>query len=76
MGAKGIYFLEYRASPPSLASILFYHFASRSTREIGVTSGLPMAWDSGLALSPDGHTLLFAQVDHSGSNLYLAGDFH
>jgi hypothetical protein len=31
--------------------------------------------DLGLALSPDGHTLLFTQVDYSGQDLMLVENF-
>lgn len=75
IGQKGIYFLEYRGAPPSPASILFFDFATGSTSAIGATTGFPMAWDSGLAVSPDERKLLFAQVDRAGSNIYIAENF-
>jgi Tol biopolymer transport system component len=75
LGRHGIYFLQYRKAPPAVAAILFSDFDTKSTREIGATTGLPMAWDSGFALSPDEKVLVFAQVDHAGSNLYISDDF-
>ena len=76
VGRRGIYYLEYRGAPPSLAAILFFDFDTGSTRELGGTTGFPMAWDTGLAISPDDRKLLFAQVDRAGSNLYIAEDFY
>lgn len=75
LSRRGVYYLKYRAEPPTLASILFLDFATNATSEIGSTSGSPMAWDSGLALSPDERTLLYAQIDGRGSNIYVADHF-
>jgi Tol biopolymer transport system component len=76
LGRGGIYFLQSRGLPTSVAAIQFFDFATESTRELGGTTGPPMAWDSGLAVSPDERKLLYAQVDRAGSNLYIAENFH
>jgi len=37
---------------------------------------VPKPLDLGLTVSPDGRTLLYSQVDYTGSNLMLVEDFH
>lgn len=75
LGRNGIYFLQYRKLPSSVAAIQYFDFATGSTREVGGTTGLPMAWDAGLAVSSDERKLLYAQMDRTGSNLYVAEGF-
>jgi Tol biopolymer transport system component len=72
----GIYFLDFHSQGrPYHAAILFYDFATKTRREIGSTSAIPVRWDSGLALSPDERTLLYAQVDRFGSSIFVADAF-
>jgi hypothetical protein len=50
----------------------FRKFSDGAT-QAGAEIEKPVAW--GLAVSPDGHSVLFAQVDQSGSNLMLIKNF-
>lgn len=43
---------------------MFYHFATKIRREIAETTALPVAWDSGVCLSPE--------ADRFGSNIFVA----
>jgi len=52
--------------------VTFYDFATKIRREIAETTALPVAWDSGVCLSPDEHALYFSQVDRFGSNIFVA----
>jgi Tol biopolymer transport system component/DNA-binding winged helix-turn-helix (wHTH) protein len=65
---KGIYF-----SPQDTPrSICFYDFATRHTREIfRVDKDLA----EGMSISPDGHYMLFCQVDESNANIMLVSNF-
>jgi Tol biopolymer transport system component len=58
---QGIYFESNRA-------ISYWDSASGRTREI-LTPQKPMG--IGLAVSPDGRTLLFTQLDVQGADLYM-----
>ena len=53
-------------------SIHFLNFASGATTEI-LQIDKPV--DLGLAVSPDGHNLLFTQIDYVGQDLMLVEDF-
>jgi len=69
---KGIYFTP-RTGNDSTSSVQFFNFATGATTQIvKVTKML----DLGLGVSPDGRTLLYSQVDHTGSNLMLVENFH
>jgi hypothetical protein len=55
-----------------MTSIDFFEFAtSRRTRVVEL--GKP--WSYGMALSPDGTSLLFSLVNSAGSNLMLVENF-
>ncbi|HZU27875.1 MAG TPA: hypothetical protein VFA04_20255 [Bryobacteraceae bacterium] len=76
VSTKGVYFLEYRRKThPYHAAIMFYDFATTARREIANTTAVPVAWDSGVCLSPDERTLFFTQVDRHGENIYIAEAF-
>jgi Tol biopolymer transport system component len=70
--ARGIYFTPH-AGRDSTSEIDFLDFATGSTSRI-VKVMKPL--DLGLTVSPDGRTLLYSQVDHTGSNLMLIENFH
>jgi Tol biopolymer transport system component len=69
---KGIYFARAAEGDRS-ASIQFLSFATGTPTEI-VKLGKPL--DLGLTVSPDGRTLLYAQIDSSGRDLMLVENFH
>ena len=75
----GLYFMPAPAAdflPAPAAgrtnSIHFLNFASGATTEI-LQIDKPV--DLGLAVSPDGHNLLFTQIDYVGQDLMLVEDF-
>lgn len=68
---RGLYFLAV-SDAPDKTSIDFFEFATgRRTRLVEL--GKP--WWYGMALSPEGTSLLFSLVDSAGSNLMLVEDF-
>jgi Tol biopolymer transport system component/serine/threonine protein kinase len=69
--ADGIYFADTPVGGASM-SIHFFRFGDRRTAQIATSDKPPMIGDSAMALSPDGRTLLYTQVDQSGSDIMLA----
>jgi hypothetical protein len=69
---KGVYFARAGTRDRS-ASINFLNFATGTTTDIARV-GKPL--DLGLTVSPDGRTLLYAQIDSSGRDLLLVENFH
>ena len=69
---RGIYF----ASSTETGSLLeFFNFATGRVNEVSRLAGGPERNAPGLAVSPDGHTLLFVQLDRWGSDLMIAENF-
>jgi Tol biopolymer transport system component len=69
---KGIYFTP-RSARDGTSSVQFFSFASGKVIQIVKVAKL---LDLGLGVSPDGRTLLYSQIDHTGSNLMLIESFH
>jgi len=67
----GIYFGT--ATPPAGPRLEFLDFSSGAIRPISPLSRQPDATIPGLAVSPDGRTLLLAQYDQNGSNIIMVG---
>jgi serine/threonine protein kinase len=69
---EGIYFI---AGPGAVgkSSIQFLSFATGKVKTVALTSGLLV---EGLAVSPDGRSILFSQIDQSVSDLMLVEHFH
>jgi len=64
--ARGIYFIDQSDQGPALK---FYSHASHETRVVApVRSGY-----TGLAVSPDGHTILYSAISPASSQIYLVG---
>ncbi|MGA2149918.1 MAG: protein kinase [Bryobacteraceae bacterium] len=69
---KGIYFTPH-GGRDNTSTVEFFNFATGATTQIvKVTKPL----DLGLGVSPDGRTLLYSQVDQTGSNIMLIENFH
>ncbi len=68
---EGIYFIP-RADSEGHYSVCFYNFRTRQTSPV---IGLTGRVSEGLAVSPDGRTLLFTQVDEQRSDLMLIDAF-
>ena len=69
---KGIYFTPtpVMAGPPPMFA--FYDFADRSIRSV---ARLEKPICMGLAISPDGQSLLYSQLEHWGGDLMLVENF-
>jgi Tol biopolymer transport system component len=67
---KGIYFAT--ADNPPQRLIEFYNFATRKVTQV---AKLDRPFRSVLSVSPDGRSLLYSQVDQSGSDIMLMENF-
>jgi len=70
---KGIYFAT--ANEPARPVIEFFNFATRNVMTIATLDKPLSPTDPGLIVAPDGRSLLFAQMDQSGSDLMLVENF-
>ncbi len=57
-------------------AIQFFSFATRRTTPVVTLSQAPLWWMPGLAMSPDGRRLLFAQLEHPYDEIMLMENFH
>jgi hypothetical protein len=69
----GIYYAT--AAPPLGPRLEFMDLATRHVREISRMQKAPDLTIPGLAVSPDGRRLLYAQYDQSGSNILMVEGF-
>ncbi|MCP9494024.1 MAG: winged helix-turn-helix domain-containing protein [Pyrinomonadaceae bacterium MAG19_C2-C3] len=67
---EGIYFVARTAATPY--KIKFYDFKIRQLKEIAQTEKPPVWVFSGLSVSADGKTILYAQNDQNASSIMLA----
>jgi Tol biopolymer transport system component len=65
----GIYYAT--AAPPLGPRLMFMDLATEQASEIGRMMRAPDVNIPGLAVSPDGRQLLYAQYDQSGSNIMM-----
>ena len=65
----GIYFIE------PTRGIAYHRFATGDTTPILALRNAPSPFNPGLALSPDGRWLLYAQMDRAGADLMLVENF-
>jgi Tol biopolymer transport system component/DNA-binding winged helix-turn-helix (wHTH) protein len=69
---RGIYF----ATASSAGALLeFYNFASKQISEVARLSQGAVRYLPGLAVSPDGRSLLYCQMDRSGSDIMMVENF-
>jgi hypothetical protein len=68
--AEGIYFYD-----ASTKAIEFFSFATHKVTQIAKPGKDPVRFNAGLAVSPDGRWILYAQVDQSNSNIMLVENF-
>jgi Tol biopolymer transport system component len=71
---KGIYFAT--ANTPSQPVIELFSFATGKVTQVAALDRSLSRSEPGLAISPDGRWLLFAQMDQSGSDVMLVENFH
>jgi Tol biopolymer transport system component len=69
----GIYFVNTQVK--SHPTIEFFSFATGQVKRIAAIEKEVSKWDPGLAISPDGRWILYAQVDQSGSDIMLVENF-
>ncbi len=67
---EGIYF--YNAATKNIE---LFNFATRQTKPIAKPEKGPVPSNSGLAVSPDGRSILFAQVDREAADIMLVENF-
>ncbi|MBO0857417.1 MAG: PD40 domain-containing protein, partial [Chloracidobacterium sp.] len=70
---KGIYFAT--ANDPAHPAIEFFNFATRKVTTISALDKPLSPTDPGLSVAPDGRSILFTQMDQSGSDLMLVENF-
>ena len=68
---EGIYFIP-KPGVDRKSSIQFLSFATGKVKTVATMSGETY---EGLSVSPDGHSLLFSQIDQTSSDLMLVENF-
>jgi Tol biopolymer transport system component len=68
----GVYFVDGAGPRPGIA---FFDLATRKTRRIVDIPGQPEPWDDALAVSPDGRSILFSQIDNVSGDIMLVENF-
>jgi Tol biopolymer transport system component len=64
----GIYFID---GSGSRAALSFYEGATQRSQRIVELAGRPAIWTGGLAVSPDGRSVLFSQTDDESADIML-----
>jgi Tol biopolymer transport system component/serine/threonine protein kinase len=67
---NGIYYAD-QAGSGTPGGIYFYDFATKKTRQVSRTDKPFAVTDSAFAVSPDRRSILYTQVDQSGSDLFI-----
>lgn len=67
LDARGVYYI-------SGGQLRYLPFGGQPRLVLALTAP-PAVLDSGLAVSPDGRTILFGQIDHTGSDIILVDPF-
>jgi eukaryotic-like serine/threonine-protein kinase len=67
---NGIYFAD-QAGSTTAPGILFFDFATRKSRQVAKMEKQLAVTDSAFAISPDGRSILYTQVDSSGSDINI-----
>ena len=73
MVKQGICFIAKEAGAQQ--TIRFFSFATRRVTPLVKVNNEALWWQPGLALSPDGRRLLFAQLDHTNDEIMLMEEF-
>ncbi len=72
LAEKGIYYVNTSSTPPALE---FLAFASGRPTRVADLQRPPTQAEPGLALSPDGRTILYTQTDQADSDIVLVENF-
>ena len=70
---QGIYFISKETG--SRQSVKFFSFATKQVTPLLSVEKDALWWEAGLALSPDGRKLIYAQLDHSFNDILLMENF-
>ena len=70
---QGIYFAQKREARKN--AVLFFSFATRQIVPLAAPAREPVWNEPGLALSPDGRQIVYAQVDHTVNDILLMDHF-
>jgi Tol biopolymer transport system component len=70
LGKDSLYYV-HAGGPGPRAVIRALDLLTRAERTVRAMPEMPPLWDGGVAAAPDGRTLYFTQLDHSGSDIYL-----
>jgi hypothetical protein len=70
---RGIYFVNPEAKPHPVLE--FFSFATQWVTQVAVMKKDPVLGNPGLAVSPDGRWILYAELDQSGSDIMLVDNF-
>ena len=73
IGTEGIYYVDVRVRP--CGAIDFYSIATRQVKRLMLLGKEPDSWNGALAVSPDGHWILFPQIDSQTHDLILMENF-
>ena len=76
VGPDGLYFIGDTGTPSKhQPGFKFYDYATRKITNIFDMEKKPYQGAPGLSVSPDGHFLLYVQLDEAGTSLMLAENF-
>jgi len=70
--AGGIYFIDEAGGSPAIA---FYDLKATKVQWIVEVPGQPAPWTGGLAVSPDGRSILYSQRDNETADIMLVENF-
>ena len=70
----GIYFVDTESRPQP--ALKFLNFARTQVEHIAGLEGAPVPFEPGIAVSPDGRWILYAQEDHRSGDIMLVENFH
>lgn len=70
---EGLWYIGQTDAAPF--PIRLYDFTTRQAQTIALVEKEPLRWNSGLAVSPDGKWLLYAQPEYKQSNIMLVENF-
>jgi Tol biopolymer transport system component len=69
----GIYFVN---GEPTKAGVDLFDFTTQKVRRVFDITGVAESWGGGLAVSPDGRTLLYTQLDGTSGDIMLVEGFN
>ena len=70
----GIYFVDTESRPQPV--LKFLNFARNQVEHVVALDRAPVPLEPGLAASPDGRWILYAQEDHRSGDIMLVENFH